>query len=110
MSGPQMLTVLRVGPLELAVLTALWDTERPLTVREVHDQLSYPGWPAYSQVAEVLSGLFFKGRVRRTRDHGRRWFYSAAQSRDEYLAEGIRAFLAVAGEPAAALALAARPP
>ncbi len=104
-----MLTMLRVGPLELAVLTALWDSGRPLTIREVRDQLSYPRWLSYTTAAEALNGLFFRGRVRRTRRHGR-WYYSPTQSRSEYLAGCIRVFLTVAGDPATVLALAAQPP
>jgi hypothetical protein len=51
-----MLTLLRVGPLELAVLTALWDSGRPLTIREVRDQLSYRRWLSYTAVAEAPAG------------------------------------------------------
>ena len=108
MSAQGMLTVLWIGPLELAVLTTLWDTARPLTIREVRDQMS-SRWPSYSTVTDVLSGLFCKRLVTRTRHHGR-WYYRPAQSRNEYLADCIRAFLAEAPDPAVVLALAARPP
>lgn len=100
-----MSDLLRVGPLELAVLTVLWDTAAFLTAREVQDRLSYPEL-AYTTVATVLGNLCLKGRVVRRKDR-RRWCYRAAQRREEYLAACIRALLAEAPDPAEVLTLAA---
>jgi len=69
-----MLTLLRVGPLELAVLTALWDSGRPLTIREIRDQLSYPRWLSYTAVAEALNGLLCKRQVTRTPHRRHTWY------------------------------------
>jgi predicted transcriptional regulator len=107
--SPGVSTVLRIGPLELAVLTVLWDAAQPMPVRAVREQMGYPQEVAYTTVATVLANLCFKGHVGRTNDR-HRWYYSAAQSREEYLAGCIRVLLAGAADPAAVLAPAARVP
>ena len=105
MTEPGMSALLRIGPLELAVVTVLWDTGQPMTVREIQDQMSYPERLAYTTVATVLSNLFFKGHVTRRKER-RRFYYQAGRRREEYLAACIRALLAEAPDPAEVLALA----
>lgn len=103
---PLSAALLRIGPLELAVLTTLWKAEQPMTVRAIHEQMSYPEWLAYTTVATVLNNLWAKQHVIRSKQR-HRWYYWAARSRDEYLAVCIAALLAEASDKAAVLALAA---
>jgi predicted transcriptional regulator len=108
MSEPGINAMPRIGPLERAALTVLWDAMAPLRVRAVREQMIYPECLAYTTVATVLGNLCSKGHVTRVK-HGNRWHYAAARTREEHLASGIRVLLAQAPDPAAVLALAARP-
>lgn len=107
MSEPGIGALPRVGPLERAVLTVLWDATEPMRVRAVREQMSYPECLAYTTVATILGNLCSKGHVTRVK-HGNRWHYAAARTREEHLAWGIRVLLAQAADPAAVLTLAAR--
>ena len=108
MSEQGIVALPRLGPLEGAVLTVLWDATEPMRVRAVRDQMSYPECLAYTTVATILGNLCSKGHVTRVK-HGNRWHYAAARTREEHLAWGIRVVLAEAPDPAAVLALATRP-
>jgi predicted transcriptional regulator len=69
-----------LGPLEAAVLEAVWRLGGERSVRDVLAAL--PGDPAYTTVMTTMERLGRKGLLRR-RKEGRAFVYAAAISRDE---------------------------
>lgn len=74
----------------------LWATDEPLSVREVHEQLSTERRLAYTTVMTVLDRLARKDMVQRTR-RGRAYLYAPASSRDELTTELLNEVLDGAG-------------
>lgn len=74
-----------LGDLEHAVMDHLWDSERPQTVRQVHDALRARRALAYTTVMTVLHRLSTKDLVLQIRDD-RAYQYAPAQDRDELVA------------------------
>lgn len=64
----------------------LWTAAGPLSVREVHEQLSAHRALAYTTVMTVLDRLSRKDLVRRTR-RGRAYLYTPSHGREELTAE-----------------------
>jgi predicted transcriptional regulator len=96
----------RLGELERAIMDILWDTDGPLTVREVSVRLTERNL-AHTTVMTVLDRLAKKGFARRQRD-GRAWRYCPAATREAYVAELMLTALDQAGDRTAALARFAR--
>ncbi len=87
-----------LGPLESAIMLALWDTPVPLNVTQISRRLDYPREPAYTTVMTVLTILCRKNLARRHRN-GRAWFYEPTLSRDGYLAQRVRDLVILACDP-----------
>lgn len=83
-------------------MEVLWDTDRPLTVREVSIGLVERDL-AHTTVMTVLDRLAKKGFARRERD-GRAWRYRPAATREAYVAELMLTALEQTGDRDAALA------
>ena len=66
----------RLGELERAIMDVLWESDEPLTVRQVGAHLTDRDL-AHTTVMTVLDRLAKKGFARRERD-GRAWRYCAA--------------------------------
>jgi predicted transcriptional regulator len=96
----------RLGELERAIMDVLWETEGPLTVREVSVRLPDRNL-AHTTVMTVLDRLAKKGFARRQRD-GRAWRYCPAATREAYVAELMLTALDQTGDRSAALARFAR--
>ncbi len=94
--------MLGLGDLEAAVMNVLWQTEEPMKVREVLEQLNTNRNLAYTTVMTVLDNLYRKGWVLRELD-GKAYRYEPALSRDEATARTMRAVLESSGDPEAAL-------
>ena len=77
--------VRQLGQLEAAVMARLWAWSRPVSVREVLEDLERERSIAYTTVMTVLDNLNTKGVVRREKD-GRAYRYVATLSREEYTA------------------------
>jgi predicted transcriptional regulator len=92
----------RLGELERAIMEILWDTDEPLTVREVSNGLPQRNL-AHTTVMTVLDRLAKKGFARRNRD-GRAWRYRPAATRESYVAELMLTALDQTGDRSAALA------
>jgi predicted transcriptional regulator len=76
-----------LGELEAAILGALWDQRRTLSVREVLERLERSGSElAYTTVLTVLDRLHDKGLVAREKD-GKAFTYWPKLSREAYLGE-----------------------
>jgi predicted transcriptional regulator len=80
----------------------LWTWNRPVTVREVLDDLQAYREIAYTTVMTVMDNLYRKGALTREKD-GRAWRYAAARSRDEHAAELLYSVLDESGDRGAAL-------
>lgn len=74
----------------------LWAAAEPLSVRQVHEQLSTQRRLAYTTVMTVLDRLARKEMVLRTR-RGRAYLYAPAHGRDELTAELLNEVLDGAG-------------
>lgn len=82
---------MRLGELERAVIEVLWAHPDGVLAREVAEAL--PSGPAATTVLTVLERLSRKGLVSRQRA-GRAHRYRAQASREEFVAEAMRAALA----------------
>ena len=100
-----------LGPLESAIMTAVWDAGQPLTGRAACDRLDYRtgggGDPSYTTVMTVMTILWRKELLSRAKhsweSDTRRWWYQARITREAYLAAVIAAALDCAPDPAAVL-------
>jgi predicted transcriptional regulator len=100
-----------LGPLEAAIMTAIWDAAQPLTVRAARDRLGYRKGdgetPAYTTVMTVMNILWRKELLTRAKNpqdgDPRAWWYGPRITRDDHLAAVIRHALDCAPDPMAVL-------
>ncbi|GAA2430875.1 BlaI/MecI/CopY family transcriptional regulator [Streptomyces macrosporus] len=83
-------------------MTRVWRWNRPVTVREVLDDLRRERPIAYTTVMTVMDNLREKGWVRRERE-GRAYRYEAVSTRAAYSAALMNEAWAASDNPAAAL-------
>ena len=90
-----------LGPLESAIMNAVWDAGQPLTVRAARDRLDYRASdngeghdPAYTTIMTVMGILWRKGMLTRAMGaragNRRAWWYEARVTREDHLAAVIR--------------------
>jgi predicted transcriptional regulator len=91
-----------LGELEDAVMTRVWKWNRPVTVREVLEDLQQERSIAYTTVMTVLDNLHSKGWVRRESE-GRAYRYEAVSTRAAYAAALMNEAWSQSDNPAAAL-------
>jgi len=91
-----------LGELEDAVMTRVWKWNRPVTVREVLEDLQKERSIAYTTVMTVLDNLHQKGWVRREAE-GRAYRYEAVSTRAAYAAALMNDAWSQSDNPAAAL-------
>ncbi|WP_371654000.1 MULTISPECIES: BlaI/MecI/CopY family transcriptional regulator [unclassified Streptomyces] len=92
----------QLGELEDAVMTRVWQWNRPVTVREVLEDLQQERSIAYTTVMTVMDNLHQKGWVRREVD-GRAYRYTAVSTRAAYAAALMNEAWSQSDNPAAAL-------
>ncbi|MEV1048987.1 BlaI/MecI/CopY family transcriptional regulator [Streptomyces sp. NPDC049916] len=92
----------QLGDLEDAVMTRVWQWNRPVTVREVLEDLQRERSIAYTTVMTVMDNLHQKGWVRREVD-GRAYRYTAVSTRAAYSAALMNEAWSQSDNPAAAL-------
>ncbi|MFF4248274.1 BlaI/MecI/CopY family transcriptional regulator [Streptomyces sp. NPDC001822] len=92
----------QMGELEDAVMTRVWQWNRPVTVREVLEDLQQERSIAYTTVMTVMDNLHQKGWVRRDVD-GRAYRYTAVSTRAAYSAALMNEAWSRSDNPAAAL-------
>ncbi|MEV0009266.1 BlaI/MecI/CopY family transcriptional regulator [Streptomyces sp. NPDC047973] len=92
----------QLGDLEDTVMTRVWQWNRPVTVREVLEDLQQERSIAYTTVMTVMDNLHQKGWVRREVD-GRAYRYTAVSTRAAYAAALMNEAWAQSDNPAAAL-------
>ncbi len=83
-------------------MTRVWEWNRPVTVREVLEDLQKERSIAYTTVMTVLDNLHQKGWVRREAE-GRAYRYRAVSTRAAYSAALMNEAWSVSDNPAAAL-------
>ncbi|WP_230423635.1 BlaI/MecI/CopY family transcriptional regulator [Streptomyces radicis] len=91
-----------LGELEDAVMSRVWEWNRPVTVREVLEDLRQQRSIAYTTVMTVLDNLHQKGWVRREQE-GRAYRYEAISTRAAYSAALMNDAWSESDNPAAAL-------
>ncbi|MBZ6477707.1 BlaI/MecI/CopY family transcriptional regulator [Streptomyces griseocarneus] len=94
--------VRRLGDLEDAVMTRVWEWNRPVTVREVLEDLQQERSIAYTTVMTVMDNLYQKGWLRREAE-GRAYRYEAVSNRAAYSAALMNEAWSLSDNPAAAL-------
>jgi predicted transcriptional regulator len=90
------------GDLESVIMQMVWDRGRPVTVRQLFDQLSQDRVIAYTTVMSTMDNLHRKGWLTRVKE-GKAYRYTATASREEYSARLMREALAVGGDTEAVL-------
>lgn len=91
-----------LGQLEATIMSRVWDTDGPVTVRTVLESLEQDRQIAYTTVMTVMDNLHSKGLLVRERA-GRAYAYRAARPREEYEAELMEDVLAGSTDRAATL-------
>nr|WP_078503781.1 BlaI/MecI/CopY family transcriptional regulator [Streptomyces sulphureus] len=91
-----------LGELEDAVMTRVWRWNRPVTVREVLEDLESERTIAYTTVMTVMDNLHQKGWVRR-HQQGRAYRYEPISTRAAYSAALMKEAWSASDNPAAAL-------
>lgn len=91
-----------LGPLESAVMNALWEAPGPLTVRQMVDAMADRDL-AYTTVMTVLDNLHRKGWAERDLA-GRAYRYRPKASREEHVGQLMAEALSSAADQQAALA------
>jgi predicted transcriptional regulator len=90
------------GDLEAVIMQRVWEHSRPVTVRELVDELSAERVIAYTTVMSTMDNLHRKGWLDRVKE-GKAYRYTATASREEYSARLMREALVDGGDPEAVL-------
>ena len=85
------------GDLEAVIMDRVWEHAEPMTVRELHDELSAERVIAYTTVMSTMDNLHRKGWLNRVKE-GKAYRYSPSASREEYSARLMREALADGGD------------
>jgi len=90
------------GDLEAVIMHRVWDHGRPVTVRELFDELQQERVIAYTTVMTTMDNLHRKGWLTRVKE-GKAYRYTATASREEYSARLMREALDDGGDTQAVL-------
>jgi len=90
------------GDLEAVIMQLVWDRDRPVTVRDLFDEMRQERAIAYTTVMSTMDHLHRKGWLDRVKD-GKAYRYTATASREEYSARLMREALAGGGDTEAVL-------
>jgi predicted transcriptional regulator len=82
----------RISDAELEVMEALWAADQPLTAAEVADRIDSARDWTLATVKTMLSRLAAKGALQH-REDGRRFLYSPAINREDYVGHESRRFV-----------------
>ena len=85
------------GDLEAVIMDRVWEHAEPVTVRELHDELSAGRVIAYTTVMSTMDNLHRKGWLNRVKE-GKAYRYSPSASREEYSARLMREALSDGGD------------
>lgn len=85
------------GDLEAVVMDVLWSATEPLTVRQVHGEISATRQIAYTTVMSTMDNLFRKGWLLRDKV-GLAYQYRPTMSREEHSANLMRTVFESGGD------------
>ena len=85
------------GELEAVIMDRVWEHAGPVTVRELHGELSAGRVIAYTTVMSTMDNLHRKGWLERVKE-GKAYRYRPSASREEYSARLMREALADGGD------------
>jgi predicted transcriptional regulator len=85
------------GDLEAVVMDVLWSATEPLTVRQVHGEISATRQIAYTTVMSTMDNLFRKGWLLRDKV-GLAYQYRPTMSREEHSAKLMRTVFESGGD------------
>ena len=85
------------GELEAVIMDHVWEHPEPVTVRELHGEMSADRVIAYTTVMSTMDNLHRKGWLARAKE-GKAYRYTATASRAEYSARLMREALADGGD------------
>jgi predicted transcriptional regulator len=91
-----------LGELEQAIMEVVWASDRPVTGREVVDQLARSRTVVYTTVLTVMDRLARKGILTK-RPTGKAHTYRAVESREAYTANRMARLLGAGGNPTTVL-------
>ena len=90
------------GDLEAVIMHRVWEHGRPVTVRELFDELAAQRTIAYTTVMSTMDNLHRKRWLDRVKE-GKAYRYTATASREEYSARLMREALDGGGDTEAVL-------
>jgi predicted transcriptional regulator len=90
------------GDLEAVIMHRVWEYGKPVTVRDLFDELSAERTIAYTTVMSTMDNLHRKGWLGRVKE-GKAYRYTATASREEYSARLMREALDAGGDTEAVL-------
>jgi predicted transcriptional regulator len=90
------------GELETVIMARVWEHGRPVTVRQLYDELAGERAIAYTTVMTTMDNLHRKGWLTRVKE-GKAYRYTATASREEYSARLMREALDGGGDTQAVL-------
>jgi predicted transcriptional regulator len=90
------------GDLEAVIMHRVWEHGKPVTVRELFDELAAERTIAYTTVMSTMDNLHRKGWLDRVKE-GKAYRYTATASREEYSARLMREALEGGGDTEAVL-------
>jgi predicted transcriptional regulator len=85
------------GDLEAVIMDRVWEHPEPVTVRDIHAELSAQRAIAYTTVMSTMDNLHRKGWLNRVKD-GKAYRYTPVASREEYSARLMREALTDGGD------------
>jgi predicted transcriptional regulator len=85
------------GELEAVIMERVWEHAAPVTVRDLHGELSAERTIAYTTVMSTMDNLHRKAWLTRVKE-GKAYRYTATASREEYSARLMREALADGGD------------
>ena len=85
------------GELEAVIMDRVWEHAEPVTVRELHGEMSADRVIAYTTVMSTMDNLHRKGWLERVKE-GKAYRYRPSASREEYSARLMREALADGGD------------
>jgi predicted transcriptional regulator len=85
------------GELEAVIMERVWEHAEPVTVRDLHGELSAERTIAYTTVMSTMDNLHRKAWLTRVKE-GKAYRYTATASREEYSARLMREALADGGD------------
>ena len=95
-----------LGNLEKEVMDAVWESNSPVTVREVLQRISKKRQVAYTTIMTIMTRLVDKGLLSRKTSGSKAYTYQAVYSREKFLSnvskQIIKNFISIFGQAAVA--------